>query len=176
MILLGLDPAFRENGFAVAMYDPEDLFEPLRFVIFRNAGCFIGWLVNDAPVLAYACVENSNLDSAVYHLHSRMNARTAAAVGIRVGKNQAISQLAVDLLRNRYGKHNVLEVSPSKKGGKVYPARVAAVDVVELTGKNPSPDIAEALKSEDCRSALMMLMRAKKQHRLKQMIYDISLH
>jgi hypothetical protein len=176
MILLGLDPAFRENGFAVAMYDPEDLFEPLRFVIFRNAGCFIGWLVNDAPVLAYACVENSNLDSAVYHLHSRMNARTAAAVGIRVGKNQAISQLAVDLLRNRYGKHNVLEVSPSKKGGKVYPARVAAVDVVELTGKNPSPDIAEALKSEDCRSALMMLMRAKKQYRLKQMIYDISLH
>jgi len=58
----------------------------------------------------------------------------------------------------------------------VYPARVAAVDVVELTGKNPSPDIAEALKSEDCRSALMMLMRAKKQYRLKQMIYDISLH
>lgn len=176
MILLGLDPAFRENGFAVAMYDSEDLFEPLRFVIFRNAGCFIGWLVNDAPVLAYACVENSNLDSAVYHLHNRMNARTAAAVGIRVGKNQAISQLAVDLLKNRYGKHNVLEVSPSKKGGKVYPARVAAVDVVELTGKNPSPDIAEALKSEDCRSALMMLMRAKKQYRLKQMIYDISLH
>lgn len=174
MILLGLDPAFRENGFAVAMYDPEDLFEPLRFVIFRNAGCFIGWLVNDAPVLAYACVENSNLDSAVYHLHSRMNARTAAAVGIRVGKNQAISQLAVDLLKNRYGKHNVLEVSPSKKGGKVYPARVAAVDVVELTGKNPSPDIAEALKSEDCRSALMMLMRAKKQYRIKQMIYELQ--
>lgn len=175
MILLGLDPAFRENGFAVAMYDPADLFEPLRFVIFRNAGCFIGWLVNDAPVLAYACVENSNLDSAVYHLHNRMNARTAAAVGVRVGKNQAISQLAVDLLRNRYGRHNVLEVSPSKKGGPVYPARVAAVDVVELTGKNPSPDIAEALKSEDCRSALMMLMQAKKQYRLKQMIYDISL-
>ena len=173
MILLGLDPAFRENGFAVAMYDPEDLFEPLRFVIFRNAGCFIGWLVNDAPVLAYACVENSNLDSAVYHLHNRMNARTAAAVGIRVGKNQAISQLAVDLLKNRYGKHNVLEVSPSKKGGKVYPARVAAVDVVELTGKNPSPDIAEALKSEDCRSALMMLMRAKKQYRLKQMVHEV---
>ena len=119
MILLGLDPAFRENGFAVAMYDPADLFEPLRFVIFRNAGCFIGWLVNDAPVLAYACVENSNLDSAVYHLHNRMNARTAAAVGIRVGKNQAISQLAVDLLRNRYGKHNVLEVSPSKKGDEM---------------------------------------------------------
>lgn len=174
MILLGLDPAFRENGFAVAMYDPEDLFEPLRFVIFRNAGCFIGWLVNDAPVLAYACVENSNLDSAVYHLHSRMNARTAAAVGIRVGKNQAISQLAVDLLRNRYSKHNVLEVSPSKKGGPVYPARVAAVDVVELTGKNPSPDIAEALKSEDCRSALMMLMRAKNQYRIKQMIYELQ--
>lgn len=171
MILLGLDPAFRENGFAVAMYDPEDLFEPLRFVIFRNAGCFIGWLVNDAPVLAYACVENSNLDSAVYHLHNRMNARTAAAVGIRVGKNQAISQLAVDLLKNRYGKHNVLEVSPSKKGGPVYSARVAAVDVVELTGKNPSPDIAEALKSEDCRSALMMLMRAKNQYRLRQMMY-----
>ena len=172
MILLGLDPAFRENGFAVAMYDPEDLFEPLRFVIFKNAGCFIGWLVNDAPVLAYACVENSNLDSAVYHLHNRMNARTAAAVGIRVGKNQAISQLAVDLLRNRYSKHNVLEVSPSKKGGPVYPARVAAVDVVELTGKNPSPDIAEALKSEDCRSALMMLMRAKNQYRLRQMMYS----
>jgi hypothetical protein len=176
MILLGLDPAFRENGFAVAMYDPTDLFEPLRFVIFRNVGCFVGWLVNDAPVLAFACVENSNLDPAVYHLSPKMNVRTAAAVGIRVGKNQAISQLAVDLLRNRYSKHNVLEVSPSKKGGKVYPARVAAVDVIDLTGKNPSAVVLEALKSEDCRSALMMLMRAHKQYRLKQMIYDVSLH
>jgi hypothetical protein len=50
---------------------------------------------------------------------------------------------------------------------------VAAVDVIDLTGKNPSKEVTEALKSEDCRSALMMLMRAKNQYRLKQMVHEV---
>ena len=175
MILIGLDPAFRENGFAAAIYDPADRHEPLRFIVFRDVVSFVGWCQNDAPERAFVCVENSNLDAAVYHLTPRMNVRQAAAIGVAVGKNQAVSQLAVDLLRKKYGKAEVLEVAPNKKGGKVYARAVAMVDVLDLTKAPATARVATALKSEDCRSALMMLMRAKSQHRLRGMIYGVSL-
>jgi hypothetical protein len=116
MILIGLDPAFRENGFAAAIYDPSDRDEPLRFIVFHDTVSFIGWAQNDAPDRAFVYVENSNLDAAVYHLTPRMNARQAAAIGVAVGKNQAVSQLAVDLLRRKYGKEYVAEIAPNKKG------------------------------------------------------------
>jgi len=94
---------------------------------------------------------------------------------VAVGKNQAVSQLAVDLLRRKYGKEYVAEIAPNKKGGKVYGRAVAMVDAHDLTKRQPSDRVAKALKSEDCRSALMMLMRAKAQWRLKEMIYGVSL-
>lgn len=176
MILIGLDPAFRENGFAAAIFDPSDADEPLRFIVFHDAVSFIGWAQNDAPDRAYVYVENSNLDAAVYHLTPRMNARQAAAIGVAVGKNQAVSQLAVDLLRRKYGKEYVAEIAPNKKGGKVYGRAVAMVDAHDLTKGKPSERVAKALKSEDCRSALMMLMRAKSRWRLNDMIYTVTLH
>ena len=166
MILIGIDPAYRDNGFAAAIYDPEDATEPLRFIVFRNVLAFLGWMTNDAPAAAFVCVENSNLDSTVYHIHHRMNARQAAAVGLAVGKNQAISQIAVDMFRVKYGEKAVTEVAPNKKGGAVYERRIALVDVYDLTKAKATDRVAEALKSEDCRSALMMLMRAKSAYRL----------
>jgi hypothetical protein len=175
MILIGLDPAFRDNGFAAAIYDPEDATEPLRFIVFRNPLAFLGWMTNDAPAAAFVCVENSNLDQAVYHLAPRMNARQAAAIGLRVGKNQAISQIAVDMFRVKYGPANVSEVAPNKKGGAVYERRIALVDVYDLTGAKATKRVMEALKSEDCRSALMMLMRAKGAYRLSKFTNVVSL-
>jgi hypothetical protein len=175
MILIGIDPAFRENGFAAAIYDPADTTEPLRFIVFRNVLGFIGWVQNDAPASAFVTVEHSNLDQAVYHLGPRMNARQAAAVGLRVGKNQAISQLAVDLFRAKYGHTSVNDVAPNKKGGAVYERRIALVDVYELTGAKATDRVADALKSEDCRSALMMLMRAKANYRLAKALKVVSL-
>lgn len=175
MILIGLDPAFRENGFAAAIFDPSDKDEPLRFIVFHDTVSFIGWAQNDAPERAFVYVENSNLDAAVYHLTPKMNARQAAAIGVAVGKNQAVSQLAVDLLRRKYGKDYVAEIAPNKKGGKVYARAVAMVDVLDLTKAKPTERVTKALKSEDCRSALMMLMRAKSQWRLKEIIYGVSL-
>jgi hypothetical protein len=40
--------------------------------------------------------------------------------------------------------------------------------VYDLTKAKATDRVAEALKSEDCRSALMMLMRAKGAHRLSK--------
>jgi len=175
MILIGIDPAFRDNGFAAAIYDPADITEPLRFIVFRNVLGFIGWVQNDAPAVAHACVENSNLDHAVYHLNGRMTIRQAAAVGLAVGKNQAVSQLAVDMLRAKYTNTHVHEIAPNKKGGKVYERRIALVDVYELTGAPAATRVSDALKSEDCRSALMMLMRAKANYRLAKALKVVSL-
>ena len=171
MILIGLDPAFRENGFAAAIFDPADRDEPLRFIVFRDVVSFVGWCQNDAPERAFVCVENSNLDAAVYHLKPFMGARQAAAIGVAVGKNQAVSQLAVDLLRKKYGKTEVLDISPSKKGGKVYGRPVAMVDALDLTKAPATMHVITALHSEDCRSALMMLMRAKSRYTLRSIFH-----
>jgi hypothetical protein len=115
MILLGLDPAFRENGFAAAIYDPADTTEPLRFIVFRNVLGFIGWVQNDAPTVAYACVENSNLDHAVYHLTPRMNARHAAASEARCKQIEVvIAQLERELAELTAPKP-IFQPKPRKK-------------------------------------------------------------
>ena len=171
-VLIGIDPAFRKNGFAMCVFDPSD--KSLRFRVFRDMVEFLGWATNDRPAEAVCFVENSNLDSAVFRLVEPKRGKsgtirgpadtlkTAAAKGIAVGKNQAISQTVVDLLRVIYTGPNVGDIAPSKKGGGVYGYQVAVADALNLCRTDALPaDVLKALQSEDCRSALQMCRRAE---------------
>lgn len=106
-IRIGIDPAFRKQGFAICIMDLSD--KTARFIVFKNGFLsFAQWLLNDRPETAYWCIENSNLDHRIW-------SKSAEAVG----KNKAASQYTVDILKVLYRSEFVREVTPSEKGAKV---------------------------------------------------------
>lgn len=112
MIFLGFDPAFRKNGFAICSIEDKDVY----FKRFKNYTHFLGWLYHDRPDMAFCCVENSNLTDATFNRGGGIASKMKQSRN--VGKNQAASQIAVDLLRIVYGKENVVDISPKQKGKK----------------------------------------------------------
>lgn len=107
MLIIGIDPAFRKNGFAAAIMDTEE--KTVRFIIFKNGyNDFMSWILWERPDEAYFIVENSNLQSICWQKNA-----------MAVGKNQAISQITVDVLRTFYGEKFVIELSPLEKGKKI---------------------------------------------------------
>jgi hypothetical protein len=110
---IGIDPAFRKNGFAVCIIDEDNTAD---FKIFENFYAFIGWLW-DAPLKAYVCIENSNLQDATFDTSG--NKFVVAKKSRDVGKNMAISQATVDFCRKHFGEAFVVELSPKEKGGKI---------------------------------------------------------
>lgn len=112
-ITVGIDPAFRKDGFAIAIVDEE---KTVSFRKFKNGLLdFIGWLINDCPEDAVIGIENSNLQKAIFKKGS----------GVSVGKNQAASQYAADLCKF-YFEDRVYEWSPKEKGKKPTPFEVKA--------------------------------------------------
>lgn len=122
-IIIGCDPAFRKNGFALAIID---LDRTIRFIKFKEPLDFIGWLFHESPNRAYAYIENSNKQKLVFskyyqHLIRKPMAITrklsmAASIGASVGKNQAISEIAFRLLKETFPL--TVGVSPKEKGSK----------------------------------------------------------
>jgi len=110
---IGIDPAFRENGFCACIIDEDDT---ANFIVFVNTYDFICWLL-DAPQNGVWCVENSNLQDETFDMTGSKH--VVAKKSRSVGKNMAISQLTVDILRRTFGTSNVLEVSPKQKGRKI---------------------------------------------------------
>ena len=111
-IYIGLDPAFRKNGFGLCSIEGDDVY----FKRFKNYAHFLGWLNNDRPESAFFCIENSNLTDATFYRGGSIPSQLKQSRN--VGKNQAASQIAVDLLRIMYGKENVHDISPRQKGRK----------------------------------------------------------
>ena len=93
----------------------------------------------------FAIVENSNLQKSVWQKNA-----------CNVGKNQAASQLTVDLLKSL--KYKVVEVSPLEKG-KVWPDKIFK-DVV-YTNKNM---LMNFKSTEDERCAYQLAVRNVKIH------------
>ena len=107
MLIIGIDPAFRKNGFAMSIMDTNTKF--VEFKIFKNGYVdFVKWLMFARPDTALFIIENSNLIKKSWQKNS-----------ISVGKNQAISQITVDILRVFYDNENVIEISPVEKGKKI---------------------------------------------------------
>ena len=115
MIRIGVDPAFREGGFMIAIYDTTDL--SMRFKMFKEVLDYYDWLRSEeAPERATCIIEDSNLQNHTFD--KRGNRNVIMAKSRSVGKNQAISNTAVSASLRRYGKQNVYAISPKQKGKK----------------------------------------------------------
>jgi hypothetical protein len=106
---IGVDPAFRKNGFAICIIDNKD--KSIDFKVFTTFVDFFGWLINDSPDEAFFCVENSNLQQVCF--------RKGQKAAMNAGKNMAVSQLTCDALEAKYTKQYVLGISPKEKGAKI---------------------------------------------------------
>lgn len=112
--VIGIDPAFRKNGFAMCIIDENN---ELAFTMFKNGlQEFVRWIWQDAPDNAIVGVENSNLQNVTFDM--RGTKAVIARKSRNVGKNQAVSQMVVDLCREKWGNENVADISPRQKGAK----------------------------------------------------------
>ena len=131
-IRIGIDPAFRKDGFCVCVIDEN---KEAQFKTFKNGYLdFMGWLLHDSPDAALVTVENSNLQKVTFNAKSYagmlsklgrfswapvMSILNRLAKHSRdVGKNQAISQITVDSCLAKWGKGSVQSISPRQKGKK----------------------------------------------------------
>ena len=113
-IYIGIDPAFRKNGFSIAIIDYSD--RTVNFKTFKNGFIdFSSWLLHDSPQSAVVCIENSNLQNSTFDMSG--SKRVIAQKSRNVGKNQAISQNTYDLCKV-FDKFKTYGISPQQKGKK----------------------------------------------------------
>ena len=161
---LGIDPAFRANGFCVCVIS-ETLSE-VKFINYKEG--FLGFLydlktsfVNNKTVIA---IENSNLQNASFDI--RGSKTVIARKARNVGSNQAISQLTVDSCK-LYTRAKVLDISPERKGKKWNQLQFEAVlkqegHTVVQVKKSNNQDERDAYKL-----ALIALKELKRLNKLK---------
>ena len=119
MLIIGVDPAFRKGGFGVCELYISKVFG--NSVVFpkRTVLSFVkdGYSVGTMPAQnAFAGVENSNLINAIY-INKKLG-ESLDVFGKRnrdVGKNQAVSQIVFEHLKDIFGEKNVFEISPKAK-------------------------------------------------------------
>lgn len=117
MIYIGVDPAFRDGGFRVAVVDMQrkciefrvmrDLFDWYEFVkceLSAQPNCFI-------------CIEDSSSQNLTFDM--RGNRSEIARRSRNVGCNQAVSHLAVVAARKFMPFGRVFAISPREKGAKI---------------------------------------------------------
>ena len=115
---IGIDPAFRERGFAICIIDE---VKDVDFKIFHSFLSFLDWIVA-APDNVIVCIENSNLQNATFNMNG--NKAQVASMSRDVGKNMAASQYTVDSCVKFFGDENTLELSPKEKGAKIKDNRI----------------------------------------------------
>ena len=112
---IGIDPAFRMNGFALAIINAQN--KTISYNQFKGGFiAFYRWLVAEAPSPenCIICVENSNLTNKTFDM--RGTRLVIARKSRDVGKNQATSQYVVDICKER--GYKVIDMSPKNKGQK----------------------------------------------------------
>lgn len=141
---LGIDPAFRKNGFAVCCLDMTD--RTARFLTFHSPLDFYLWVISDEapdPQSVVVCIENSNLQEQTFARYFQMQAGKIPSQAVLlaksrdVGKNMAVSQITVDAAKRVY-PGRVIDISPERKGRKweyTHFQRYVQADRVELLGK-----------------------------------------
>jgi hypothetical protein len=112
MVVIGIDPAIRKNGFALCFYDTINKTVDFQIMDFID---FV-FYVMDRDTYSYKfAVENSNLQNLSFDMKG--NKGVLARKSRNVGMNQAVSQLTCDLLKRR--GFEVVEISPKQKGAKL---------------------------------------------------------
>lgn len=115
-IYIGVDPAFREGGFHIAILDM--VRKEIRFVGFDDVFEWHEWIRSDeCPEGCFICVENSNLQNKTFDMSG--SSQRVARFSRNAGANQAVSQLAYDTALKAFGPGRVFGVSPKEKGAKI---------------------------------------------------------
>jgi hypothetical protein len=133
--IIGIDPAFRTDGFRAVIIDEDRIAQAYKFRRFLD---FLKWIFSDdAPASAICCVENSNLDAKLYAYHRGKKGGALATAARNVGANQAISQVTYETCLMKWPE-STYQVSPARKG-KVLPmatiARLMEAQGHQLAGK-----------------------------------------
>lgn len=154
---IGIDPAFRKNGFAMCIIDEENT---VGFRQFRTFLDFLHWVFSeDAPHNAVVCIENSNRDQVMYAYHRSKRGQQMATAARNVGANQAISQCTADVCRWKWPK-STIDISPKEKGRK-WGAKEAA-----QVAREYGHDIGRT--NQDERDAYKLALLAKRRIYLRQ--------
>lgn len=116
MIVIGIDPAFRANGFGVCEMNIEDItictFKP--FKSFLDVIDYLKEVAGNGGEV-YTVVENSNLQNTTFDMKG--SKAEIARKSRNVGCNQAISQITQDICKKLFGE-KAFEFSPNQKGAK----------------------------------------------------------
>jgi len=123
--MIGIDPAFRQNGYAACIIDEAATVSFRMFFSFLDV---LDWVeeLKTLDAKPFFCIENSNMQDASFDL---TGSRAEVAKKARnVGKNQAASQYTVDLMCKNFGEDKVYEISPAQKGEKIaFDNRIFAI-------------------------------------------------
>lgn len=156
---IGIDPAFRKAGFAIAI---EDSSRELNFKVFRKGfEEFFYFMLHDAPSDCIIGVENSNLQDVTFNPYaSKRQSRN-------VGKNMAVSQMTVDFCRTLLGERQVFEFSPKQKGAKIVDLKFFA-RLLRFEKYSRVDNYNNRKGEQDKRDAWAILQLTKKTWRLNQ--------
>ncbi len=119
MTIIGVDPAFRENGLGFCIFEPYGKI--LTFVKIDDVYHFDKVLrdIKNTYNGVYLAIENSNLQSAIFGGKNKKESLQVFAKRCQdVGKNKAVSQIISNQSRFLLGDENVKDFSPLKKGDK----------------------------------------------------------
>lgn len=182
LVIVGIDPAFRNEGFAVAYLSVEK--NTISFQTYSHLLDFFDYLRSeDFPKNPYFIIENSNETSALYKLvgivkgmlkgyMGRGNkgfspkyteaqvisvAKRIGKYGTGVGKNQAVSQIVVDLCSRLFGAKRVRSISPKEKGAKIENTKI----FLELLATHKI-SLGKMRTNQDERDAAVMALSYKK--------------
>jgi hypothetical protein len=157
---IGIDPSFRKSGFAACIIR-DDVAE---FKVFKGFLEFYKWVhmykANDGE-LTYVSIENSNLQNVTFKHGKEDNSNK----GIRekmsrdAGKNQAISQITVDICRVIFGEKYVHEISPEEKGAKIENLKI--FDAIIRSDKVALVGYKGLVGEQDKRDAYIIACKAK---------------
>ena len=149
MVVIGIDPALRKNGFALCFYDTINktvdflILDFVDFILITES--FRNHDVNNYLDYVF-CVENSNLQNLSFDMKG--NKGVLARKSRNVGMNQAVSQLTCDLLKRR--GFEVVEISPKQKGAKLehdtFKAFTMNMTVANYKGLKGEQDKRDAFK------------------------------
>jgi hypothetical protein len=145
MVVIGIDPAIRKNGFALCFYDTINKTIDFEIMDFIDFILFSEDAMEATDNFAF-CVENSNLQNLSFDMKG--NKGVLARKSRNVGMNQAVSQLTCDLLKRR--GFEVVEISPKQKGAKLehetFKALTMNMTVSNYKGLKGEQDKRDAFK------------------------------
>jgi hypothetical protein len=155
IIYIGVDPAFRENGFYVCVIN-DNIADFQKMKTFIDFVQFIDKIA-DNNLEAFICIENSNETNHTFISPKVRSTSGREKISRDVGKNQAVSQMSVDYAKYRLSI-GVYSVSPADKGMKWSDL------ITKSEARNHGLELFnyKGLKSEqDKRDAFKLALRAK---------------